>query len=84
MKRMLVLILALVMVFAALPVIGAYAEEAPSITYSEHLTEGSSFDITDATIAWVKQANGALIIWVDADDSRSDEEIIAQAKAADP
>lgn len=86
MKKVLVLVLAIVMVFAALPVVGAYADELPEITYSEHLTEnhdaGYNYDITGASIAWVKQSNGTLI-WVAADDARSDSEIIAQVKAAD-
>ena len=38
--------------------------------------------MTDAEIAWVKQATGVLI-WAPADDARSDDEIIAQAKEAD-
>lgn len=87
MKRIMVLVLALIMVFSALPVIGSYADEAPEITYSEHLTNksdiGFDYDVTYASIAWVEQANGTLI-WVPESDTRSDAEIIAQAKAADP
>ena len=86
MKKALVLVLALIMVFAALPVVGAYADEVPAIEYSEHYTinsdTGYDYDITGASIAWVKQANGTLV-WVPADDARSDAEIIAQAQAAD-
>ena len=86
MKKALVLVLALIMAFAALPVVGAYADEVPAIEYSEHFTinddTGYDYDITGASIAWVKQANGTLV-WVPADDARSDAEIIAQAQAAD-
>ncbi len=89
MKRMLVMILAIIMVFAALPVVGAYAgevEEAKKAIPAEMLAkkkiEITTRDITNASIAWVKQATGALI-WAPADDTRSDDEIIAQAKAAD-
>ena len=87
MKRIMVLVLALIMVLAALPVVGAYAEERPQITYTDHLMNnhdvGYAYDVTNASIAWVKQANGTLV-WVTANDTRSDNEIIAQAKAADP
>lgn len=83
MKRIMVLVLALIIVFAALPVVGAYADE---VTYTDHLTNNSDvgydYDITNASIAWVKQANGTLI-WVAEDDTRSDDEIIALVKAAD-
>lgn len=86
MKRIMVLVLALIMVFSALPVIGAYADETPEIIYTDHLTNNSDvgydYDVTYASIAWVKQANGTLI-WVPADDNRGDDEIIAQAKAVD-
>ncbi|WP_407386090.1 hypothetical protein [Ruminococcus sp.] len=86
MKKLFAMVLALVMVFSAVPVLGAYAEEA-AITYSDHLMNNSdtgyTYDITNASIAWVKQANGTLV-WVPAGDNRSDDEIIAQAKAADP
>ena len=87
MKKILVLVLALAMVFAALPVLSASAEETNPITYSDHMTNNSDvgydYDITNASIAWVKQGSGALI-WVAADDARNENEIIAQAKSADP
>ena len=89
MKRMLVMILAIIMVFAALPVVGAYAGEveevqkaAPAEMLAKEKIEITTRDITNASIAWVKQATGALI-WAPADDNRSDDEIIAQAKAVD-
>ena len=86
MKKTLVFVLALIMVLAALPVVGASADEAPAINYSEHFTlnsdTGYDYDITGSSIAWVKQANGTLI-WVAEDDARSDAEIIDQAKEAD-
>ena len=87
MKKALIFVLALIMVLSALPVAAVYAEEASEITYSDHLTNNSdvgyTYDITDASIAWVKQSQGALI-WVPADDTRSDDDIIAQGKEADP
>ncbi len=89
MKRMLVMILAVIMIFAALPVVGAYAAEPelaekaiPAEMLAKKKIEITTRDITNASIAWVKQATGALI-WAPADDTRSDDEIIAQAKAAD-
>ena len=86
MKRALAIVLAVMMIFAALTTVTAFAEETAEISYTEHLTNNSDvgydYDVTNASIAWVKQANGALI-WVVADDTRSDDEIIAQAKAAD-
>lgn len=86
MKKALVFVLALMMVFTAIPAVAVSAAETPEITYTEHLTNNSDvgydYDVTGASIAWVKQANGALI-WVAANDTRSDDEIIAQAKAAD-
>lgn len=87
MKKALALVLALIMVFAAVPTLAVCAAETAEITYTEHQTinsdVGYDYDVTNASIAWVKQANGA-IVWVVADDTRSDEEIIAQAKGADP
>ena len=86
MKKALVFVLAAIMVFTVLSATVVYAGETAEITYSDHLTENSDtgydYDITGASIAWVKQAKGALI-WVPGDDSRSDDEIIAQAKDAD-
>lgn len=86
MKKALAFILAAMMVAAAIPAVSATTEEAAEISYTDHLIEnndvGYDYDITGASIAWVKQANGALI-WVAADDNRTDDEIIAQAKAAD-
>lgn len=87
MKKALVFVLAAIMVISALPAAAVYADEIPAISYTDHLTNNSNvgydYDITDASIAWVKQANGALI-WVTDDDNRGNDEIIAQAKAADP
>jgi hypothetical protein len=88
MKRMLVMLLAIIMVFSAIPAVGAYAAEAevaekaaPEMMAKEKVLV-TTRDITNASIAWVKQATGALI-WAPADDTRSDDEIIAQAKAVD-
>ena len=103
MKKALVLVLALIMVFAALPVVGAsayeveqeaekaervYPAEAIEKVIPAELVEKAKIafttrDITDAEIAWVKQAPGALI-WAPADDARTNDEIIARAKDADP
>ena len=89
MKRMLVMFLAIIMVFSAIPAVGAYAAEAevaekaaPEQMMAKEKVLVTTRDITNASIAWVKQATGALI-WAPADDTRSDDEIIAQAKAAD-
>lgn len=88
MKKVLSVILALIMVLGPIPAFGVSAYDTDSdVVYSEHLTynsqSGYDYDITDSDIAWVKQATGALI-WVTADDTRSDDAIIAQAKSADP
>ena len=83
MKKALAILLAVMMIFAALPTVAAFAEETTELSYTDHQTGKTEYDVTTATIAWVKQAKGALI-WVVAGDSRSDDEIIAQAKAADP
>ena len=87
MKKALALVLSLIMVFAAVPTMAVCAAETNEITYTEHLTNNSDvgydYDVTGASIAWVKQANGALV-WVAANDTRSDDEIIDQAKGADP
>ncbi len=102
MKKALVFVLALIMVLAALPVVGASADEVEKEAerayypaaemveraYPAEMIEKAKImfttrDITDAEIAWVKQATGALI-WAPADDARSDDEIIARAKEADP
>ena len=92
MKKTLVFVLALIMVLAALPVVGASADEVekeaerayyPAAEMVEKVkVKFTTRDITDAEIAWVKQATGALI-WAPADDARSDDEIIARAKEAD-
>ena len=89
MKRMLVMLLAIIMILSAIPVVGAYAAEAevaekaaPEQMMAKEKVLVTTRDITNASIAWVKQATGALI-WAPADDTRSDDEIIAQAKAAD-
>ena len=102
MKKALVFVLALIMVLAALPVVGASADEVekeaeranypaaemvereyPAEMIEKAKVEFTTRDVTDAEIAWVKQATGALI-WAPADDARSDDEIIARAKEADP
>ena len=87
MKKALVFALAAIMIFTAIPAAAAYAVGTPEISYTEHLTNNSDtgydYDITGASIAWVKQAKGALI-WVDANDTRDDDAIIAQGKEADP
>ncbi|MBQ6335592.1 MAG: hypothetical protein IJI50_00010 [Ruminococcus sp.] len=100
MKKALVFVLALIMVLAALPVVGASADEvekeAERAYYPAEVAEReypaemiekvkvkfTTRDVTDAEIAWVKQATGVLI-WAPADDARSNDEIIAQAKEAD-
>ena len=89
MKRMLVMLLAIIMILSAIPAVGAYAAEAevaekaaPEQMMAKEKVLVTTRDITNASIAWVKQATGALI-WAPADDTRSDDEIIAQAKAAD-
>jgi len=86
MKKFLAIVLTLIMVFTAISVISASAVETPAITYTDHLDtnkdKGYDYDVTNASIAWVKQANGVLV-WVPADDTRSDDAIIAQAKATD-
>lgn len=60
--------------------------QVPVFAYTDHLTNnnsvGYSYNISDANIAWVKQANGTLI-WVTETDTRSDDEIIAQVKNLD-
>lgn len=85
MKKIITTVLAIVMICTAFTGFSAFAEAA-ELTYTDHLTnnngEGYDYDITTADIAWVKQANGVLI-WVKADDARTDEEIIAAAKAID-
>ena len=91
MKKSISLFLVLMMLVTAIPVLGVNASEIGNelfdITYSDHLTydseTGYDYDITDSVIAWVKQATGALV-WASADDARSDDEIIDQAKNADP
>lgn len=54
--------------------------------YSDHLTNNSDtgydYDITGSAIAWVKQANGALL-WVPATDTRNEDVIVSQAKSVD-
>ena len=81
MKKTIMFILALVMIVTSIPALVS-AEDAAA-TYSDHLTDGSAYDLTGSNSAWVKQATGVLI-WVVADDARDDDEIIAQAKNADP
>ena len=92
MKRIMVLVLALIMVFAALPVVGAYAAEAeqqemvekaiPEELIAMDKIAITTRDVTNAEIAWVKQATGALV-WAPDGDDRSDDEIIARAKSVD-
>ena len=91
MKKVLALTLAIVMILAVLPVVGASAaeveaekarpEEMERIEWAEKLLF-TTRDITNAQVAWVKQATGVLI-WVPAIDDRAEDEIIAQAQAAD-
>ncbi|MBO4869852.1 MAG: hypothetical protein J5585_09085 [Clostridia bacterium] len=83
MKKLLGIILAITMIISVVLSAAVYADEAPAITYTDHLTGNSEYDVTGASIAWVKQATGALV-WVAADDARTDDEIIDAAKAADP
>ena len=86
MKKILIFALTLVMALTAIPGFMVSAAAVSEVTYSEHLDNnnkiGYDYDITGCSIAWVKQATGALI-WVTEDDARSDDEIIAQAKDAD-
>ena len=100
MKKALVFVLALIMVLAVLPVVGASADEVekeaerayypaevaervyPAEMLEKEKVKFTTRDVTDAEIAWVKQATGVLI-WAPADDARSNDEIIAQAKEAD-
>ena len=91
MKKLVSFFLVLMVCATAIPVLDVNAagiENGTSdIVYSDHLTdnnkEGYDYDITDSVIAWVKQATGVLV-WVSASDTRSDNEIIDQAKNADP
>lgn len=90
MKKLVSVILVFMMVLATVSALGVNASaldnETSDVVYSDHLTynskNGYDYDITDSVIAWVKQAQGALV-WVSANDTRSDDEIIAQAKNAD-
>ena len=89
MKRIMVLALAIIMAVSAIPTIGAYAAEAevaekavPEQLLAKEKIAITTRDITDAALAWVKQATGALI-WAPENDDRTDDEIIAQAKGAD-
>lgn len=94
MKKIMASVLAIFMAFSAFPVMSAYAADAevaeekisekviPEEFIAKDKIEITTRDITDAEIAWVKQATGALI-WAAADDTRSDDEIIAQAKSID-
>jgi|GEM_PF-2720224 len=97
-KKVISIVIAALMACSAIPAVSVAAAETETKTiatetkesiaaakasgYSDHLTDGTEYDITGSAIAWVKQAKGALV-WVPADDARSDEEIIAQAKSAD-
>ena len=85
MRKIITFFLAFVMMCTVFSGISAFAEEA-EFTYSDHLDYnndvGYDYDISTATIAWVAQSNGALV-WVKADDTRSDDEVIAAAKEID-
>lgn len=89
-KKSVSVILALIMVLATVSALSvstfALEDEASDVVYSDHLTvnskNGYDYDISNSVIAWVKQAQGALV-WAPANDTRSDDEIIAQAKNAD-
>lgn len=83
MKKLVSLTLALVMIVAVFATMGLGVTAASNVQYSDHMQGAKSYDITNSSIAWVKQSTGALI-WVYADDARSESEIIAQAKNADP
>ena len=74
---------ALVVCFMSFPTSVSAVETANDTSeYSEHLTGETAYDISNSNIAWVKQANGALV-WVPANDARTDDEVIEQAKAVD-
>ena len=74
---------ALVVCFMSFPTSVSAVETANDTSeYSEHLTGETAYDISNSNIAWVKQASGALV-WVPANDARTDDEVIEQAKAVD-
>lgn len=74
---------ALVVCFMSFPTSVSAVETANDTSgYSEHLTGETAYDISNSNIAWVKQANGALV-WVPANDARTDDEVIEQAKSVD-
>ena len=94
-KKVISIVIAALMACSAIPAVSVAAAETETKSivteekavvkqtgYSDHLTDGTEYDITGSGIAWVKQAKGALV-WVPADDARTDDEIIAQAKSAD-
>jgi len=94
MKKIVSILFALLMMLGTVTAFGVSAagidevnSETPDIVYTDHFTynneKGYDYDITGSVIAWVKQAKGALI-WVPADDTRIVNEVIAQAKNADP
>lgn len=91
-KKAISFVIAALMACSAVPAVAAAETETKTIAtetkqtiagYSDHLTGETAYDITGSSIAWVKQANGALV-WVPATDTRSDKAIEAQAKSADP
>lgn len=89
MNKIIVSVLAIIITISTFSVVNISAAEtdAAEKAMSEELIAKDKVaittrDITDAEIAWVKQATGALI-WAAADDARSDDEIIAQAKRSD-
>ncbi len=83
MKKVVSIVLALAAVVALLAGMSVVTYADSDIEYSEHMQGASEYDLTGSVIFWVKQATGALV-WVPADDARSDDEIIDQAKNADP
>lgn len=89
MNKIIVSVLAIIITISTFSVVNISAAEtdAAEKAMSEELIAKDKVaittrDITDAEIAWVKQATGALI-WAAADDTRSDDEIIKQARDAD-
>ncbi len=83
MKKFVSLFLALTMFVAVFATLGLTVGATSEIQYSDHMQGATRYEITDSSIAWVKQATGALI-WVYGDDTRTKAEIVAQAKNADP
>ena len=82
MKKLVSLFLVLTMFVAVFATLGFTVGATSEIQYSDHMQGATRYEITDSSIAWVKQATGALI-WVYGDDTRTKAEIVAQAKNAD-